>query len=397
MTNVLALLSLLIFLCAGFSVTALAALPGLRLELASPRDWQVVQRSTRTAGELIVAGALTPLSRDVPLPDKVEARVTGTSAFGAVPAQWQPLPWDPRAGAFRGALQVPAGGWYRLEVRARRDGAPLATVVVDHVGLGEVFVIAGQSNAANYGEERQYTESGLVSAFDGTTWRLANDPQPGAGGSKGSFLPPFGDELAERFHVPIGLADTAVGSTSVREWLPPGTCLSRLPPLTRNVVTNRQGQWEASGKLFQNLTARMRQLGINGFRAVLWHQGESDAHQADPERTLPGPQYRQYLEQLICDSRAAIGWDAPWFVAQVSYHNPHDTGSAEIRSAQQSLWQAGLALPGPDSDKLTGGLRENHGAGVHFSGEGLRAHAHLWVESISPWLEPQLSHSAEAR
>jgi hypothetical protein len=43
-----------------------------------------------------------------------------------------------------------------------------------------VFVVAGQSNAANHGEERQMTETGRVACFDGTAWRLANDPQAGA-------------------------------------------------------------------------------------------------------------------------------------------------------------------------------------------------------------------------
>jgi len=35
----------------------------------------------------------------------------------------------------------------------------------------------------------------------------------------------------------------------------------------------------------------MQLVGPRGFRAVLWHQGESDANQKDPTRTLPGLQY----------------------------------------------------------------------------------------------------------
>jgi hypothetical protein len=37
----------------------------------------------------------------------------------------------------------------------------------------------------------------------------------------------------------------------------------------------------------------MRPLGHNGFRAVLWHQGESDANQKDTTRTLAGKLYRE--------------------------------------------------------------------------------------------------------
>jgi hypothetical protein len=135
------------------------------------------------------------------------------------------------------------------------------------------------------------------------------------------------------------------------------------------------------------LVERMKQLGLHGFRAALWHQGESDANQQDPTRTLPGRLYREYLEQLIRESRRAVGWEAPWFVAQVSYHVPGDEASTDIRAAQASLWTNGIALAGPDSDALKGDLRENDGKGVHFSGPGLRAHAACWVDKVAPWLE----------
>ena len=90
--------------------------------------------------------------------------------------------------------------------------------------------------------------------------------------------------------------------------------------------------------------ARMQSLKGQRFRAVLWHQGESDANQKDPSRTLPGKLYREYLEKLIRSSREAILRDTPWFVALVSYHSPGDESSSEIREAQASLWRDGIAL-----------------------------------------------------
>lgn len=374
------------------SGAAEAASPAeMRIILASPLDFQVVQRSARTWGKLTVAGSIEAASKATPLPDQLEARVTGTSPFGNLPTQWQPLPCDPWVAAFRGELTLPSGGWYRLEVRALRHGTNVASAVVDHAGIGEIFVIAGQSNSANYGEEKQKTQSGLVAAFDGTRWQLAGDPEPGAGGKRGSFLPLFGDQIVEQFQVPVGLVATGIGATSVREWLPAGVRLSGLPPLTRNVVAVGEGQWESSGKIFEKFTDRLKQLGPEGFRVVLWHQGESDAHQADPERTLPGELYRRYLEQLIRDSRQVIGWEAPWFVAQASYHNPSDTASPDIRAAQKAVCTDGLAIMGPDTDTLTGDMREKNGAGIHMSAKGLQAHARLWFQKVSPWLEQQLA------
>ena len=123
---------------------------------------------------------------------------------------------------------------------------------------------------------------------------------------------------------------------------------------------------------------------------MLWHQGESDANQADKTRTLAGNLYREYLEKLIRDSRRETGWEAPWFVAQVSYQVPGDEASPDIRAAQAAVWKDGLALEGPDTDALKGELRENRGRGVHFSGPGLREHAARWVEKVAPWLEGQL-------
>ncbi len=362
----------------------------LHISLSSPLDFQVVQRSSRSSGILTIAGTIEPVSKSLSLPDKLEARLAGKSCSGDLPGQWQPLPCDTRVAAFRGELSVPAGGWYRLELRALRQGTNVASVAVEHVGIGEVFIIAGQSNSANYGEEKQKTETRLVAAFDGINWQLAFDPEPGATGKKGSFMPPFGDEISRHFQVPVGLVAMGIGSTSVREWLSAGTRLSRLPPLTHNVMTVGQGQWEPSGTIYEKFTSRMKQFGPKGFRAVLWHQGESDGRQADSERSLTGDLYRKYLEQLIRDSRQAIGWQAPWFVAQASYHNPSETSWPDTRDAQKAVVADGFALMGPDTDTLTGDMRERNGTGVHMSAKGLKAHGHLWFDKVSPWLDEQL-------
>ena len=355
------------------------------LRLTLPLDYQVHQRVARAEGRIIVAGSLAKGSEDS---GTVEARLVGAGAA----AEWQKLT-TLKSGAteFRVELNAPSGGWYRLEVRVRSEDSIVAETTVEHVGVGEVFVIAGQSNSANHGEERQTTKTGLVATSYNGKWQLANDPQPGASGNGGSFIPPFGDAIAERFKVPVGIIATGVGATSVREWLPRGTRFPNPPTLTGHVTQLATSEWESKGALFDNLVTRMKQAGPNGFRAVLWHQGESDANQTDVNRTLPGELYRKFLEQLILDSRRETGWEAPWFVAQVSYHTPDDTGSPDIRAAQQALWKTGIALEGPNSDAMAGDLRDSGGKGVHFSGKGLREHGTRWAGKVSPWLEQQLA------
>jgi predicted esterase len=355
---------------------------GVGLVLESPQDYQVVQRSAKNVGAVRVRGTLGEVARKA---EGLEYRA-GTAAK---PGEWRRLDLRAADGRFEAVAEVAAGGWYRFEVRATAGGKPVAQAAAEHVGVGEVFVVAGQSNSANHGAEKQTTKTGRVAAFDGTRWQPANDPQPGASGTGGSFLPPFGDAVAEKFGVPVGLVACGVGATSVREWLPKGATFPNPPTLEGDVRKLADGKWESTGDLYAKFCARMKVLGPNGFSAVLWHQGESDANQKDATRTLPGKLYREYLEKLIRDSRKEIGWDAPWFVAQVSYHVPGDEASPDIRAAQASLWKDKVALEGPDSDALKGELRENGGKGVHFSGPGLHSHAAKWAEKVGPWLEQQ--------
>src|SRR5207248_715339 len=155
---------------------------------------------------------------------------------------------------------LPAGGWYRLEIRAVDAQTSRNVVVINHVGVGEVFVVAGQSNSSNYGAERQKVQSGLVVNFDGAQWRIADDPQPGVQdrSNKGSFIPAFGDALAARFHVPIGVACVGCGSTSIRQWLPKGHKIEIHPTTNAFVKEIAPGQWESSGQLYDGMLNRVK-------------------------------------------------------------------------------------------------------------------------------------------
>jgi hypothetical protein len=363
--------------CCG-SALAQGAAP---FTVSSPLEYQVFQRRTRLNGTILVRGNVLTTMR-------VEARVKGTSLEGSLPGRWRRMTVDPAKKEFSGELPVIAGGFYRIEVRAT-DGAGKQTLVtVPNVGVGEVFVISGQSNSTNYGEVPQKTETGMVTSFSGTEWSLANDPQPGVqdNSKKGSFIPSFGDALYRRYHVPIGIASVGHGSTSVRQWLPAGSPILVMPTMTRYVKTETDGTLVSDGTLFDGMMARIRQLGPHGFRGLLWHQGESDSHQP-PEHDIDAATYRSMMVSLIQASRKQAGWDFPWFVAQASYHTSEDTGCPPIREAQRSLWQRDLALEGPDTDTLTAAYRQNGGKGTHLNNAGLKAHGLLWADKASQYLD----------
>lgn len=351
--------------------------------LQSPLDYQVFQRQSRGAGDVLIKGHV-----------KSEDAEGGVLQYRLVKdsmVDWQNFPADLENGIFENTVPVPSGGWYRLDLRVIKEDLPISEHVITHVGVGELFVVAGQSNAANHGEERMQTHTELVSTFDGSHWQLANDPQPGASGNRGSFLPSFGDEMVRRFQVPIGFVSCGIGATSVREWLPEDSRFPNPPTLIGRVEQLPNGEWSSKGEAYRIFVERMRSLRDSRFRAVLWHQGESDANQKDSTRTLSGNLYRNYLENIIRSSRAAIGWEVPWFVAQVSYHVPGDESSPDIRGAQASLWKDGIVFQGPDSDAIKGHYRERQGKGVHFSAEGLEEHARRWAEKVGPWLEAELA------
>ncbi|SPF47654.1 conserved exported hypothetical protein [Candidatus Sulfopaludibacter sp. SbA4] len=358
------------FVCPAVITLALQA-AGVTLD--SPRDYQVFQRSSLEAGEILVRGSSDQAC------DAVEVR-TDVHA-------WQLIPVRPPC-RFEGRIAAQAGGWYGVEVRVLRGGERIGGAGVEHAGVGEVFVVSGQSNSTNYGEEAQQTRTGMVATFNGAGWRLANDPQPGVqdNSQQGSFLPAFGDAMYEHYKVPIGVASVGSGGTSVRQWLPKGDRFGSPPTSAKFVAAAGDGEWQSSGKLFDGMLERIGQLGPHGLRAVLWHQGESDAHQGPGHEVEPA-EYQRMMERLIREMRARAGWDVPWFVAQVSYHNPGDMGTPAIRAAQAALWKEGLAIEGPDTDALAGEYRQNHGTGVHMSAKGREAHGKMLAEKVEAWLD----------
>jgi hypothetical protein len=244
--------------------------------ITSPVEYQIIQRGVGNKAwvELKVT-ALLPISKS----GLLEYRLDQNRSWEKLSGEWKNEKFVTR-------LRIPAGGWYGLEIREEGNLGHRSQVV--KFGVGEIFVVAGQSNSGNYGEIKQSTKTGLVSAFDfdNNKWQLAIDPQPGAGGRGGSIMPLLGDLLVREFEVPVGIVAYGQGGTSVREWLPQGSRFPNPPTVENKVRKINDGEWESLGKIYPGFIERMKVFGKNGFRAVLWHQGESDANQKDPTRTL---------------------------------------------------------------------------------------------------------------
>lgn len=280
-----------------------------------------------------------------------------------LPPGWQVQVDDAAPCADGEALLEPAPhGWRR--VRVLRDGLRVADGLA---AAGEVFVVAGQSNSANWGEERLACGDGRVRAFDGLRWRAADDPLPGVqdDSSGGSPWPACGAILARELGCAVGFASCGFGGTSIRAWQPAA-------------AHARDGR---DHMLLHTLVVRARALGA--FRGVLWHQGEADA-----DLGMPSDEYAALHARLREAFAHGVGREVPWWVARATFVPGRAASTlAGVREAQERMAARGAVHAGPDTDALLGPHRHSLD-GIHFSREGLVAHGKAWAEAILAVLAP---------
>lgn len=331
------------------------------IKLQQPPSFQVIQRIGVAAGsgyaDVPVLGELPEGTQDMSNA-AWEYRVVVLAEEPNGHSDWTRFTPTVADNQFKGTVRVAAGGWYRLEIRCRAGDDILAAAAVEPIGVGEVFVVAGQSYATNCNDERLTITDPQqrVVAFDpaNQSWSFANDPQPVFDGSDGgSIWPPLGDTLAKELQVPIAFANVAIGGSSSAQWLPEGSMHPRLI---------------AVGK------------SLGRFRAVLWQQGESDVL---AKNTAEG--YVANVTTIRNAAAKAWGIDPPWLLAKSTHHPTvynDPEGEARIRSGIDRLIQQRGFLAGPDTDTLTGEHRGDINSRRHFTGLGQRRAAELWSAAI---------------
>jgi hypothetical protein len=265
---------------------------------------------------------------------------------------WHDLQVEEDEKELRGLAEVPAGGWYRLEVRCLDGDEVTAAGAVEAIGVGEVFIVAGQSYAGGHNDEvlKVSDPSQAVSTYDwqAKTWKVAHDPPP-HNGEGGSIWPPLGDMLVPTLRVPVAFVNISVGATSTAKWHPDGPLHKRLCEVGKE---------------------------IGAFRAVLWQQGESDVIEKTPIPTYV--KNMREIREAACDA-----WDLepPWLLAKSTLHPAvynDPIWEDRIRTAIDHLWKTPGFRPGPDTDVLGGENRGDAKSRRHFSGLGQRRAALLW-------------------
>ena len=210
---------------------------------------------------------------------------------------------------------LPAGGPYDVELRiSTREGGPEETLIVKNVLVGDVWILAGQSNMEGCGNRKHAARTHrLVRAFFmDDRWDVARDPihnlwnavDPVHGGSPdgkddgGKGVGPgvaFGKAMHRLTGAPQGLIACAHGGTSMEQW----------DPALR----------KAGGKSLYG--AMLRRFRRNGGKVagVAWYQGESDAGKET------APFYTARMKTLVRSMRRDMGDPKlPFVAAQLCWY-----------------------------------------------------------------------------
>lgn len=245
---------------------------------------------------------------------------------------------------------MPYGGPFLLTVT---DGEE--TAVCHDVHIGEVYLLAGQSNMQFSlagastppeewrGEERlriytcdRVTHDEPFCAADGwTTCDLET------AGQRSALAYYIGQGLVQKKGVAIGTVVSYHGASIIESWLPEGLLKSigiDIPPEQKHIDHWYEAyvDWNKDGVLYENL---MRQTTPFAFSGVVWYQGESDACVAE------GAVYAQELTALIDQWRADYKDEQlPFVVVQIADFLP--TGESEgWKLVQAAQLKVGETVP----------------------------------------------------
>jgi len=216
----------------------------------------------------------------------------------------------------------------------------------------QLFLLAGQSNMAGRGvvEAQDRVADPRVVMLDRTLhWVPATDPvhydKPIAGVGPGrSFALAI---VARDPHARVGLIPAAVGGSPISSWEP-----GALDPATKTHP-------------YDDALTRARAAMRDGrLRAILWHQGESDAHPGSSER------YAEKLRALIARFRADLhAPDLPFIIGALGQFSgkPWDADVRRIDSVHRAI-----AATVPDVAYVSSdGLRDK-GDTLHFDAASQR-------------------------
>ncbi|MVM32263.1 DUF11 domain-containing protein [Spirosoma sp. HMF4905] len=344
-----------------------------QLQISHPMARLVVQRGVDGNGRVYLSGRLTSAV------DRVEAQLTPIAAGQGTVTDWQTVQANPANNIFLGYI-TGAGGWYVLTVRTIVNNAVTAQATVQPVGIGEVFVTAGQSNSRGLGigDNDLGTNTDRVNAIDSINHYYPPNAQSLFSSGDPSPVPVFkaltaarrifpmaesswgwgelGDYIVNRYNVPVAFYVAGWDASTVENWI---NSANGIPTCNRYYCVENWPNLQP----YTNLKNVMQYyLSIAGARAVLWHQGEAEYGDASSGSI---PAYATNLKNLIQKSRQDFGGrNLSWMVARASFDGSVSRSDV-INKQQEVINTAGLnVFQGPYNDTIQ--FRNAGTTDVHF-------------------------------
>lgn len=391
--------SLLILLFGLFVFVAQA-----QVSISYPHFRQVFQRNNSNEATFSVVGSY---SGNI---DYVQAKLVPIQSGQGQTIDWFTIDAKPKAGLFQGVL-LAKGGWYQLLIRTVLNQQIKDSTSLGRVGVGENFIISGQSNAEGTFRKPNDTQAidDRVIAANFYNFFKEYNPSPnnkyigehnqdfpmtefrkidstvtiGPMGLSNFYWPILGDSLVKKYNVPVCFYNTAWVGTGIKNWA----------ESSRGIQT--ANQWAPSiyypkGFPYTNLRRAVEVYGQkNGLRAILWHQGENDAY-----HKTPASDYKNYFIELITTLRRHTGLDVPWLISEAT------SVSVQLSdgSCTPTIWDAGIVQA--QKDMVTSGIpflysgpnTENveiprKSDCIHFSRGAYVTLADLWFQKISAQLD----------
>lgn len=312
--------------------------------------------------------------------DRIDARAVPVAPGQGNEVGWTTIQDFLTTGIFNGFLQL-NGGWYNIELRGILNGNVVTSTILERVGVGEVFIVAGQSNAQgdpSYSGGAIGASDDRVSTIDYYEAALNENALPFQFSHMNNFsrMAPYNyvpwfwsrlaDKLVQRFNVPVLFYGAALGGIGSSAWQRSAEGVDLRAELPSFIAVQ--------GMPYRGLKAALQQyVTRTGVRAILWQQGESD------DQTSPN-QYFNNLKTVIDKSRNdSKKGDLAWVVARSS-RNPI-THQNVIDGQNITIGNVPNVFPGPNTDEIAG---SNFRAdGVHFHNEGLNSAAEYWNAALT--------------
>ena len=354
------------------------------IQVTYPKPNTVFQRNNANTAQITLAGTCPTNS------ERIEIRISPTtSSYGPNSDSFVILDNQPANGLFSGTIDV-AGGWYNMDVRAIAQNQVICHTRLTPVGVGEVFVIAGEANAQGVTPIRSvaaatdsrvicvptYNETNTACLPLPLVFRPMNDGELTIGphGNTTWCWSELGDMLTQRLNVPVLFYNVAWAGTTIRNWR---------ESMEQGQTTTNSGSALPAGMPYGNLRQVLQDyVSITGLRAILWQQGETEYYSSNPQAT----NYATDLQALIARSRQDARFaQLSWLVARASVDNTtaqlYPSGSYEPVTNQQNtvIQTTAQVMAGPITDTI----QLPRPDGKHLQGTGLTRLARAWNKAIT--------------